>query len=209
MKYFLLLLLAFSVNVFADTYAEINGLTVNSAIHRLLNKYYSENTYKFDPVRENENRSNYDRLLEPKPTFEELQEKLVLYKAYLTAEEDARLAELARVNALKDRIRAIGGKYGNYNSLSGIHEQMVRCGFIGNIPILIRKFIKNNDLEKIECLETEYAKMQSEQTAEQAEKDERTTDIQQIKTAINLIKDSDLPAWHKKLLIRLVKELKE
>lgn len=45
------------------------------------------------------------------------------------------------------------------------------------------------------------AKLQEEQ--------ERVNEIRQIKQAINLIKSSDKPAWEKKLLIRLTKELKE
>lgn len=45
--------------------------------------------------------------------------------------------------------------------------------------------------------------------AEKAEKEERKNEIKEIKKAINLINDSDLPRWHKKLLKRLIKELRE
>ena len=45
--------------------------------------------------------------------------------------------------------------------------------------------------------------------AEKAEKEERKNEIKQLKKDIRLINDSDLPQWHKKLLKRLIKELKE
>lgn len=58
----------------------------------------------------------------------------------------------------------------------------------------------------------EYTITETDITAEvQAKKDAkaaRKTEIQQIKAAINVIDNSDLPNWHKKILKRLVKELK-
>ena len=44
--------------------------------------------------------------------------------------------------------------------------------------------------------------------AERIEKENRLAEIEQIKKAINLIDASDKPVWEKRLLKRLVKELK-
>lgn len=49
----------------------------------------------------------------------------------------------------------------------------------------------------------------AEHAAEEAEKKARKDEIAQIKKMIKNINDSDKPAWEKKLLKRLVKELKD
>lgn len=49
------------------------------------------------------------------------------------------------------------------------------------------------------------AQLAEKEAAKQARKDE----LNEIRLMLGTIKDSDLPAWHKKLLKRLVKELKD
>ena len=185
MKIFLILTLLFlSINTYADTYSDINKLTVNDSITALLSKYYPETEYKFDPLREDDNRSNYDRLLEPKPTFEELQEKLVIYKAELTAIEDAQLAEIARVEDLKNRIKAIGGIFGKHDSFDGINSNFAKCGITGNYAILIKKYIKENDVAKIECLESKHIEIQDELLSAQVLETTQRNQMKSIRTKI-------------------------
>lgn len=114
MKILTILLLLFSLKVQAYTHAEIDALTVNKSIHRLMSRggfdfhiHYliEEKSSESDP------RSNYDRLnmVEPlgKPTFLSLQNELAVYKAELHVIEDARLAEVARVKNIRDRLDAL------------------------------------------------------------------------------------------------------
>jgi len=58
-------------------------------------------------------------------------------------------------------------------------------------------------------IEITITDLTSQHEAEQAAKEARKTEISQIKQAIDLIDSSDKPVWEKKLLKRLVLELKE
>lgn len=62
-------------------------------------------------------------------------------------------------------------------------------------------------------LKADYVVSIEDVTAEyQAEidaKEERKTEIHQMKQAMNVIDESDLPNWHKKILKRLIKELRD
>jgi len=206
MKYLIILLITF--NLFAASQEFINStnsIKVNDVLSVLLSKYYKELTPVFDDQWENDPRSMYDRLKEPKPKFEELQAKLELYKASLFEQEDLRIAEVARVEDLKNRWNAIF-----------------------DCPYIVRRLYPtvNNPLKKfndmlskdkatqaealMKAIETEAAVRDAELLAEQTKAEERENEIKDLKeNVINLINNSDKPLWEKKLLIRLVKELRK
>ena len=99
MKYLLLLLLTFSVS----------ARTVNGSLERLLFMWNPNAVCSVLPqIDENDVRSNYERLecTPDKPSFSVLQGLLADWEAELAAKEAARLAEIARVEALKSRFNA-------------------------------------------------------------------------------------------------------
>lgn len=71
-------------------------------------------------------------------------------------------------------------------------------------PAVFETWVRLHPEYEIETLD-----ITAEYEAELTAIEERRLEIQQIKLAIQLIKDSDKPAWEKKLLIRLVKELRD
>ena len=100
-------------------YEQINALTVENSIVDLLYKLRDfsilgegEQHYYFV---DDENETNYNNLVVPaaevtKPTLQEFENELVVWKAELTAEEDARLAEIARKEDLTNRFNTIHSK---------------------------------------------------------------------------------------------------
>ena len=48
-----------------------------------------------------------------------------------------------------------------------------------------------------------------ERAARKAERDERKAEIAELRTYLQTIKDSSLPNWHKKILRRLIKEIRD
>ena len=85
------------------------------------------------------------------------------------------------------------------------------------LPLLIKEYEKvdevTGDTETWVDLKKSYVvtitDITAEVEAEEAAVAARKAEIQQLKAAINLINESDKPAWEKKLLKRLVLELKD
>lgn len=63
--------------------------------------------------------------------------------------------------------------------------------------------------EKIVVDDDKKAIKDAEKAAKKAEKEARKAEVQELKGFIQNINDSDLPNWHKKILKKLVRELKE
>ena len=97
------------------TYTEINSLTVENSLITLLYKIRD-----FSEIGEEQHyylvedpcESNYNNLVVPhpsvtKPTLQEFENGLAIWKAELTATEDARLAEIARKNDLRAKTEVL------------------------------------------------------------------------------------------------------
>ena len=90
--------------------------------------------------------SDYDRIIiNPifiKPTLEELEAELILLKAELTAIEDARLAEIARVQDINDR----------WSAMTDIRA----VTSIQNPALELKRIIRENDQAALETLEAAW-----------------------------------------------------
>ena len=100
-------------------------------------------------VCEEESKPFYDRIiLHPslvKPSLQLITDELVEYKAELTAEEDARLAEVARVKDIKDRFNAIGD----------IRGALVKANInIKNPALELKRIIEEDDQSVLSALES-------------------------------------------------------
>ena len=105
MKYLLLFIITF--NVQALTISEINLLTVDSSLSVLLDRLDKscsivdfEQPYAIDNI----------TCVGGNPTTPELESELIIYKAELIATEEARLAEVARINDIKARLNNLPRK---------------------------------------------------------------------------------------------------
>lgn len=167
-----LLLILFSFNAYSFSLPDISKMQVSCTVpidsevcldmlpSILLRLGYNRFTFGND-----ESKNSYENLLlDPEPTLGDLQSELGIMKGEFAVEENARIAEVKRRKDLKDRIIAIGGIYGNYKSLSGLNGHMAKCGFNGNIPILIQKYIDENDVAKFTCLESKDAEVKDART---------------------------------------------
>lgn len=152
--------------------------------------------------------NDYDRLrvndVYEKPTLLEINAEFDRIKAELIAIENARLAEIERVRDLKLRWNALEDKRAAFHAVSPD---------VPNHALWIKKALANEDHEFIESkmveIETKDDELFAERQLEEEEKEARATELDQIKKAIDLINGSDLPVWHKKILRRLVQDLKE
>ena len=82
-----------------------------------------------------------------------------------------------------------------------------------NYKVYIKKLLNDPDRiqeanDFVDAIEAKHAEILAKRQVEEQERQDRIEDINQIKKAINLIEESSKPAWEKKLLKRLVKELK-
>ncbi len=156
-----------------------------------------------DYINESDIRSDYERMTMascPKPDFADLTADLILYKAEETVKENDRLAEVARIDDWTNRV----------NALPDLRLAMFKCLYMdSNAKQFAKIMIRFADQAKLDCLESKSAEIQAEFDAEIAKKDTRKNDIQQIKAAFAQIDASSKPAWEKKILKRLVNELKE
>ena len=122
-----------------------------------------------------------------KPSLEEFEEEFERYKAELIAERETRLKELARIRGLKQRFKA----------LPDLRLAMVKCGYNQpNMKLLVKKIIKDNDTEKINCLESKNTEIESEQNARKSRASQVGTDC------IKLKNETTLKPYFKRLMLR-------
>lgn len=102
--------------------------------------------------------SFYDRLSLhselTKPTLLTFQTELDLYKLELTVNENARLAELARVEDIKNR----------FNSIKGIHQVLSDAGNpMANAALELKRIIEQDDQAKLAEYEAIYVPIKEKQ----------------------------------------------
>ena len=152
--------------------------------------------------------SQYDRLkvnkVYKKPKLKELNAQFGMYKEKLKDIENARLANIARIEDLKSRWAAL--KFG------ATAFAIVNPG-VPNRALWIKNALQNTNHAAIEAkmvaLEDEDQSIIEHQEEIDKEKEDRRKDIAQLKKGLDAIESSDLPTWHKRILRRLVLELKE
>ena len=133
-------------------YDEINALTIETTYYELLLRILDfsgvPDGEAYVSLNPDEGLEFYDRIEVHvsliKPTLAALESELVEYKAELTAAEDARLVEVARVQAIKDR----------WNAISDINGAAVEAGlFQPNMALELKRIIDEDDMTTLKVLE--------------------------------------------------------
>jgi hypothetical protein len=95
-----------------------------------------------------------------KPSLNDLEAEFLVYKAELIAAEEARLAELSRIAALRARLAAFDADPALPCARLGLHLQQP------NWAIIHKEIIEQNNVALLEQMETEWAAFQAEQSAQ-------------------------------------------
>ena len=78
---------------------------------------------------------------------------------------------------------------------------------------LIKRIVKNYNLDEanniINICISNYAAIEARDLEENQKKQERRNETLEIKEMIQTVKDSDKPAWEKKILVRLIKDMRD
>ena len=161
-------------------YEEINALTVNDTIYILFDRLITDKSL----VPENESWIIYPEIVDPelsmyeqvnvyetltKPTLQACEDELVIYKAELTADEDSRLAEIARKDDLVSRFLIIHSKDAGIPAFYNSASIIAITGDKANAKVYMRDLI--NDVSRAveaESLMTEIEAKDVELTALQA-----------------------------------------
>jgi len=94
------------------------------------------------------------------------------------------------------------------DALLDLRMSLAALKISGNPAKWEKDFLKNPNKEIMAQIEAKDIEIEAEKIAVKTENQERRGNISQVKDSIQQIKDSDKPAWEKKILIRLVKELR-
>ena len=160
MKYLLLFLITF--NTWAISLSEINALNVDSSLGVLMQRLgKSCSVVDFEQPYTLNNLS----CVGGNPTVLELDDELVIYKAELIAIEEARLAELARVNDIKTRLNSLPRKLSMMRTVLGVPNPA--AWFRDNISSMDHALmeIKIAEIEALSpTIEAEIIAEQSERT---------------------------------------------
>lgn len=147
------------------TYTEINALQFDeSTVYILLSRIFDLNGIidneqpLYQVSYEVPEDSFYDRLTLhselSKPTLQTFQTELDLYKVELTSIEDARLAEVARIQDIKDR----------FNAIKSIHRVFQSCGKTQpNSALELKRIIDENDQDTLTNYEIAYIPIKDEE----------------------------------------------
>ena len=144
---------------------KINATTLEDVFYHILSRVidissFTEKVYMID---EDESMSYYDRVIINsklvKPTLERLNEELAEYKSELLVVENARLAEVARVQAITDRWNAIPNHRGAY------HEAKV---LVSNLKLDLKRIIKENDTSTLDLLEDKSVIYQGKESVDRS-----------------------------------------
>ena len=175
-------------------YEQINALTVNDTIHILFDRLITDKSL----VPENEFWLIYPEVVDPelsmyeqvnvyetltKPTLQACEDELVIYKAELTADEDSRLAEIARKDDLVNRFITIHNKNAGVSAFRECDSIKAITGDTANAKVYMRDLI--NDVSRsseAEALMTEIEAKDVELTTSQNLN-------QQIETLYNTMND--------------------
>jgi hypothetical protein len=89
------------------------------------------------------------------------------------------------------------------NSIASVEEDVI--AMVDDEEVISKVTMYLNPINFSITIEDKTAEEEAEETA----KAERKAEMQELKTFINNVNESQLPAWHKKLLKVLIRELKD
>ena len=94
------------------------------------------------------------------------------------AEAIAVLVENERLQDIKDRLIALGIKFGKYDSVEGVREFMNECGYVHtNTAVWIKEAFKEENIAILTCFESKKAKVDKDKidkgTKDKADKDRK------------------------------------
>ncbi len=123
-----------------------------------------------------ENKDFYDRIILNsvlvKPSLDRMNEELNEIKAELTAEENARLAEKARVKEIKDSFRAIPDIRGAFQK-AGLN--------IPNPKMELKRIIAENDQTRLALLEAKGAEFDVEESTKKTKRNGKKKQLKDFK----------------------------
>lgn len=139
-----------------------------------------------------------------KPTQLELNAQFSAYKQSLTDMENARLEEVARRDDLRSRWQTISDKNAVFAAV---------FPSLSNRKVWFRDFLNDTNHEAVELkmveIEAKNVELIALGDAEEIARQERRDEILALKALIADVNASDLPPWHKKILRKLIRDLKE
>lgn len=155
------------------TISEINALTIESTIFILMSRLLDPNAVPpgeaMFTIGDDDSVDFYERVavndVFVKPHITTVNDELDAYKAELTAEENARLAEIARVQAIQTRVDAI-------NSLNG--AMFTLNPEIANARAEVNRIIKEDDIAFLEQLEAKGLEFDAKQASDVAKETRKT-----------------------------------
>lgn len=140
---------------------QIQNLTLEQCYYDLLLRLFPEGVPPFSLDEQEEN--FYNKLTfensELKPTLEQMENQLSLYKAELQAAEEARLAEIARREAMQARLDAIKD-----SAMACYKLGLVQDGF--NFALIAKDIIDSNNETLLAQIEAKDAEFQAELLAQ-------------------------------------------
>lgn len=166
----ILLFLSFKAQALPTRHEQIDSMTVNGSIWQLLSRLDFENGihYTIEPKSsESDPRSNYDRLImipiNVKPTFPALQNELTDYKAELHIIEDDRIAEVARIKDIRDRLKLLSHRNTSMHKHLGVPNPAawLRDNINSMDPVIMEAHItaiEAEDLTQINLANTQKTK---------------------------------------------------
>lgn len=99
---------------------------------------------------------------------------------------------------IKARLEAVGAHFGAYSSYSGLYDLAQKCGHNADHEAkYIKSLFRPENSAMITCLEGKYQELLDDRQAEKDKETQKDTDCVTLKS------DSSLPAYAKRLLLRL------
>jgi len=207
MKYILLFLLSFSA--FSMSIEKINNLNVKDVYVQICNEIdvpvlevgHCEVMFPIP-----DGTPWYQTLISVgKPAKASIENYFTMtYIPRLIQEENDRLAEVARVQDLKQRWRQLENKDGGFPSFRRVFPDESNPALWFATNLMNKDFIaqKMTEIEAMEVI------VDAEKAALKTAKEEREAEILALKAMIEDVNNSGKPAWEKKLLKFLIREAK-
>ena len=154
------------------THEQISALTVENSIGVLLDRILDLSSVpqgeNWFALHEDDSKPFYDRIiLHPtlvKPSLQLINDELTDYKAEETAKEDARLAEVARVQDIKDR----------FNAIEDIRGAFEKASITAKNPALeLKRIIEEDDQTVLSSLESAATEFNSDKNKKKNREDKK------------------------------------
>ena len=169
MKYIIILLFtintAFSIDCGTETISEVNKCSVDDRIASMI-----PITCSWNEELEEKDRTYSTLICDPVMALSDFEAQLQEWKDV----NIARITETLRLQDLKDRLIAIGVKFGKYKSVTGLRDFMIECGYEHPNPaIWVEEVYGINNIAFITCLESKKSVLDTKKEKEDKDKEKK------------------------------------